>query len=70
LASPGFSDEQIHVYLATDLYDQQAEAEEIERIEIEAVPLSRLDDVIRDNADAKTLIGLLWFRAFEAGRAA
>ncbi len=66
-SSPGFSDEQIHVYLATDLYEEQAHTDEIERIEIVPVPLSQLDDVIRDNVDAKSLIGLLWFRAFEAG---
>jgi 8-oxo-dGTP pyrophosphatase MutT (NUDIX family) len=66
-ASPGFSDEQIHVYLATDLYDEQAHTDEIERIDIVPVPLAELDDVIRSNTDAKTLVGLLWFRAFEAG---
>jgi ADP-ribose pyrophosphatase len=64
-SSPGFSDEQIHVYLATDLYDEQAHTDEIERIEIEAVPLAKLDEVIRDCTDAKSLVGLLWFRAFE-----
>ena len=63
-ASPGFSDERIWVYLATDLYDDHAETEENERIEIEAVPLAELDDVIRRCEDAKSLIGLLWFRAF------
>jgi 8-oxo-dGTP pyrophosphatase MutT (NUDIX family) len=69
-ASPGFSDEQIHVYLATDLYDQQAHTDEIERIEIVKVPLAELDDVIRANTDSKTLVGLLWFRAFQDGAAA
>jgi ADP-ribose pyrophosphatase len=64
-ASPGFSDEQIHVFLATDLYDEQAHADENERIEVVHVPLSGIDSVIRDNVDAKSLIGLLWFRAFE-----
>lgn len=64
-ASPGFSDEQIHVYLATDLYDEQAHTDEIERIEVVTVPLGRIDDVIRDSNDAKTLVGLLWFRALE-----
>src|SRR3954449_13281117 len=64
-SSPGFSDEQIHVYLATDLYDEQAETDEIERIEIVRVPLGDLDDVIRENKDSKSLIGLLWYRAFE-----
>ena len=28
-----------------------------------------IDDVIRSNADSKTLIGLLWFRAFKDGTA-
>jgi 8-oxo-dGTP pyrophosphatase MutT (NUDIX family) len=68
-ASPGFSDEQIHVYLATDLNDEQAKTHEIERIEIVKVPLPELDDVIRANCDSKTLVGLLWFRAFWDGAA-
>lgn len=63
-ASPGFSDEEIHIYLATDLYDEHAETEENERIEIEAVPLSRLDELIRGCRDSKTLVGLLWLKAF------
>ena len=62
--SPGFADEEVHVYLATDLHDESAEAEENERIEVVEVPLERLDDAIRDCRDAKSLIGLLWFRAF------
>ncbi len=65
-SSVGFTDEEVHVYLATDLYDEDAESEENERIEIETVPLDRLDDVIRDCRDAKTLIGLLWLKAFES----
>jgi ADP-ribose pyrophosphatase len=69
-ASPGFSDERIHVYLATDLYDEQAHTDEIERIEIVKKPLTELDELIRTNVDSKTLVGLLWFRAFEAGTAA
>jgi 8-oxo-dGTP pyrophosphatase MutT (NUDIX family) len=63
--SPGFVDEECHVYLATDLYDQSAEADEDERIEIVKVPLGELDDAIRRCRDAKSLAGLLWFRAFE-----
>ena len=64
--SPGFSDEEMHVYLATDLFDELAETDENERIEIVPVPLSKLDDVMRENVDAKSLVGLLWFKAFEA----
>jgi ADP-ribose pyrophosphatase len=62
--SPGFSDEQFHIFLATDLYDERAETDENERITIRAVPLAELDDVIRANRDAKTIIGLLWLKAF------
>ena len=63
--SPGFSDEEVHIYLATGLYDESAEAEENERIEIVAVPLADLDETIRECRDSKTLVGLLWLRAFE-----
>jgi len=62
-SSPGFSDEEIHVYLATDLYDEHAETDENERIEIETAPLSELDRVIRDCKDSKSLVGLLWLKA-------
>ena len=61
--SPGYSDEQMHLYLATDLYDETAESEENERIEIHAVPLDSLDDAIAASRDSKTLVGLLWLRA-------
>jgi ADP-ribose pyrophosphatase len=63
-ASPGFTDEEIHAYLATDLSDDPLEAEEDERIEIVSEPLDRLDDVIRSCRDSKSLLTLLWFRAF------
>src|SRR5688572_23737023 len=63
-ASPGFTDEEIHAFLATDLTDDPLEAEEDERIEIVSEPLDRLDDVIRSCRDSKTLVTLLWFRAF------
>jgi len=63
-ASPGFSDEEFHVYLATDLYDETADSGEEERIEVRTVRLSELDRAIRDCRDSKTLIGLLWLRAY------
>jgi 8-oxo-dGTP pyrophosphatase MutT (NUDIX family) len=62
--SPGFAAEEVHVYLATDLHEAAAEAQEEERIEVVEVPLARLDDAIRECRDSKTLVGLLWFRAF------
>ena len=66
-SSPGFSDERVHIYLATELSDRSAQAEENERIEIDAVPLDRLDELIAGCEDAKTLIGLLWFKAYAEG---
>jgi 8-oxo-dGTP pyrophosphatase MutT (NUDIX family) len=66
-ASPGFSDEEIHVYLATDLFDQHADSHENERIEIETVPLSELDDLIGRCRDSKTLVGPLWLKVFGDG---
>jgi 8-oxo-dGTP pyrophosphatase MutT (NUDIX family) len=67
--SPGFAAEEVHLYLATDLHDVEAEAEEYERIEVVEVPLDRLDDAIADCRDAKSLVGLLWLRASRSGSA-
>jgi 8-oxo-dGTP pyrophosphatase MutT (NUDIX family) len=64
--SPGFADEECHVYLATDLHDERAEAGEEERIEIVEVPLAELDRTIQECRDSKTLVGLLWFKAYNA----
>ena len=61
--SPGFTDEECHIYLAEDLYDESADAEENERIELVELPLSELDEAIDECRDSKTLIGLLWLRA-------
>ena len=59
--SPGFSDERIWLYHATELSDDPgSEPDENERIEIVRWPLDRLDDAIAQCEDSKTLIGLLW----------
>jgi 8-oxo-dGTP pyrophosphatase MutT (NUDIX family) len=63
--SPGFADEEVHVYLATDLSDAEGESAEEERIEVEGIPLEQLDDVIARCRDAKSLVGLLWAQAYE-----
>jgi len=62
--SPGFTDEECHLFMATDLYDESADTPEDERIEVVELPLSELDHAIRDCRDSKTLVGLLWLRAF------
>ncbi len=59
-ASAGFTDERVHLFLATELYESTAQSEENERIEIVPWPLRRLEQAIRECEDAKTLIGLLW----------
>jgi ADP-ribose pyrophosphatase len=59
--SPGFSNERMHLYLATGVRDaaEPAEAEENERIEIVPWPLERLDELIAECEDSKSLVGLL-----------
>jgi 8-oxo-dGTP pyrophosphatase MutT (NUDIX family) len=61
-SSAGFTDERVHVFLATGLSDAHAETEENERIEIVTRPLGELDALIDEISDAKTLIGLLELR--------
>jgi 8-oxo-dGTP pyrophosphatase MutT (NUDIX family) len=65
-SSPGFTDEKYYVYLATGLYDAEPDEDpsENERIEIVPWPLDNLDEAIEQTTDAKSLIGLLWFRAY------
>jgi 8-oxo-dGTP pyrophosphatase MutT (NUDIX family) len=61
--SPGFSDERVWLYLATDLSDSgedAPQAEQSERIEIVPWPLDRLDAAIAECDDSKSLIALLW----------
>ena len=62
-SSIGFVDEVVHVFLATGL-TKVGEADESgeEQIEVVAWPLDQLDGLIDGNADAKTLIGLLWLQ--------
>jgi 8-oxo-dGTP pyrophosphatase MutT (NUDIX family) len=60
--SPGFSDERVWLYLATELSNsiEPAQADEDERIEIVPWPLERIDDAIAECEDSKSLIALLW----------
>lgn len=56
----GFTDERVHLFLATDLHEASASSEENERIEVVPWPLGDLQSAIEQSRDAKTLIGLLW----------
>jgi len=69
-SSAGFTDEEVHVFLATGLSDEQADSGEDERIEIVTRPLAELDALIDEIHDAKTLIGLLELRRRRSAPAA
>jgi 8-oxo-dGTP pyrophosphatase MutT (NUDIX family) len=58
--SAGFTDERVHLFCATDLYEAEGHSDEEERIEVVRWPLAELDRAIEECEDAKTLIGLLW----------
>ena len=60
--SPGFTNEECHIYLATGMSDAPGQEIEDERITIEARPLDQLDATIAGCRDSKTLIGLLLLR--------
>jgi 8-oxo-dGTP pyrophosphatase MutT (NUDIX family) len=60
--SPGFSDEQVHVFIASGLSRRDPDPEESERIEIVEVPVEELDETIEQCVDAKSLVGLLLLR--------
>ena len=59
--SPGFTDEEVILFAATDLSDVAGfEPDPAERIEIVAWPLDDLDEAIAQSRDSKTLIALMW----------
>ena len=62
--SPGFSDERVWLYLASELADadEPPAGEEDERIEIVPWPRAKLDDAIAACEDSKSLIALLWLK--------
>jgi ADP-ribose diphosphatase len=57
--SPGYSDEKLHLFVATGLEQGEASPEGSEEIEVVRVPAAELDRVIAGCDDAKTLAGLL-----------
>ncbi len=62
--SPGLLAEIDHLFLAEDLYDESRDSGEEERIEIVKMPLADLDRTVSEAKDAKTIVGLLWFKAY------
>ena len=58
--SPGFANEEIHLFLASGIadVDERPEVEENERIDVELLPLTRIDEILATNKDSKTLVAL------------
>jgi 8-oxo-dGTP pyrophosphatase MutT (NUDIX family) len=58
--SPGFTDEEVHLFLATGIsdVDERPEVDHDERIDVEIRPLADLDAILAETKDSKTLIGL------------
>jgi ADP-ribose pyrophosphatase len=68
--TPGFTDERIHLFMATGLTQGETGHESDEFLTIETHPLSRALEMIRDGAiqDAKTALGILYAAGFRTGR--
>lgn len=67
--TPGFTDERIHLFLATGITVGEPAHEVDEFIEVEARPLTTVLEMIRDGeiADAKSVVGLLYVAGFRLG---
>ena len=60
--SPGFANERVWLFLATELYDTPERRQTDERIEIVEFPLDDLESAIDRCEDAKSLIGLMMLK--------
>jgi ADP-ribose pyrophosphatase len=58
-STPGYSDERVHLFLATGLEEGEAEPEGSEQIELVRVERDELPGLLDRIEDAKTLAGLL-----------
>jgi ADP-ribose pyrophosphatase len=67
--TPGFTDERIHLFLATGLRVTETKHEPDEFIEVAPRPMSRALEMIRDGeiVDAKSIAGLLYVAGFRLG---
>jgi ADP-ribose pyrophosphatase len=66
LTTPGFTDERIHLFVATGIRGGHAAPNDDELIEVRPQPLSETMRMIRDGeiTDAKTIIALLYVAGF------
>jgi ADP-ribose pyrophosphatase len=68
--TPGFTDEKIHLFMATGLVAGESKHESDEFLDLEPMLLSRALELIEagEIQDAKTALGLLFAAGFRAGR--
>jgi len=68
--TPGFTDEKIHIFMATGLTTGDTKHEADEFITVEALSLSRALELVRDGTikDGKTAVAILYAAGFRAGR--
>jgi ADP-ribose pyrophosphatase len=68
--TPGFTDEKIHLFMATGLVTGPTKHEADEFLDLEPMLLSRALDLVEagEIKDAKTALGLLFAAGFRAGR--
>jgi ADP-ribose pyrophosphatase len=68
--TPGFTDEQIHLFLATDLTNGSTSRDVDEFMDVVPMPLSRALEMVRTGeiVDAKTICTLLYAAGFVLGR--
>ena len=70
LTTPGFTDEKIHLYLATELSVGETKHEADEFLDLQPMALSRALEMVKSGEirDGKTALGLLFAAGFRAGR--
>jgi ADP-ribose pyrophosphatase len=61
LSSPGFTDERIHLFVATGLEEGDDDPDDGEDLELVRVPVAELAGLLPEIEDAKTLAGLLLY---------
>lgn len=67
--TPGFTDEKIHLFVATEISTGEPRPMSDEFLEVEARPLSKVLEMIRDQeiVDAKSIVALLYLAGFKLG---
>ena len=68
--TPGFTDEKIHLFMATGLVHGEHAREHDEFIEVETMPISRALELVErgEISDSKTIVALLFVAGFRMGR--